>query len=58
MLTPQAATDQKFENEEAPRILEAVRQARAARAAASVTVSLDVNGGITTIMLEIKKRIK
>jgi len=58
MLPLSGEKDTRFETEDAPRILDAVRQARQAKSPSSVTITVDGNGGVTTVMLEIKKRIK
>jgi hypothetical protein len=50
--------DEKFEKEDLPKILAALKNAHDAKQKASVTVNFSENGGVIDILLEIKKRFK
>ncbi len=52
------AADEKFEAEDLPRILAALKNAKDAKQKATVTVVFSENGGVVDILLEIKKRFK
>lgn len=53
-----SAEKDKFETEELPLILAALKTARDAGAAGTVTVSFSNNGGVMTVIHETKKRFK
>lgn len=48
----------KFQEEDLPRILAALQNARTAKAAGSVRVEFGDNGGVIAIMQEIKRKYK
>ena len=52
------AADEKFEKEDLPKILAALKNAHDSKQKASVTVNFADNGGVVDILLEIKKRFK
>ena len=48
----------KFEAEDLPKILAALKNAHDSKQKASVTVTFSDNGGVVDILLEIKRRFK
>jgi hypothetical protein len=49
---------EKFEKDDLPKILAALKNAHDAKQKATVTVVFSDNGGVVDILLEIKKRFK
>lgn len=52
------ADDVKFEREDLPKILAALKTAKDAGVAGSVTITFSDNGGVLTVIQEAKKRWK
>ena len=50
--------DSKFEQEDLPKILESIKQARASGMFWTLTINGGTNGGISGIMLKIEKKVK
>jgi hypothetical protein len=50
--------DNKFEEEDLPKILASIKQARASGMFWTLTINGGTNGGISGIMLKIEKKVK